>query len=49
MDSLGNKPVFLVDDSDIIKPLGKKFEDFGVVRDGSSKNKSYEKGIMLLK
>ena len=44
IDSLGNKPVFLVDDSDIIKPLGKKFEDLGVVRDGSSKNKSYEKG-----
>lgn len=44
MDSLGNKPVFLVDDSDVIKPLGKKFENLGLVRDGSSKNKSYEKG-----
>ena len=44
MDSLGKNPVFLVDDSDIIKPLGKKFEDLGIVRDGSSKNKTYEKG-----
>ena len=44
MDALGNNPVFLVDDSDVIKPLGKKFEDLGIVRDGSSKNKSYEKG-----
>lgn len=44
MDSLGEMPVFLVDDSDVIKPLGKKFEDLGIVRDGSSKNKNYEKG-----
>ena len=44
MDSLGENPVFLVDDSDIIKPLGQKFESLGVVRDGSSRNKSYEKG-----
>lgn len=44
MDSLGNNPVFLVDDSDIIKPLGNKFENLGIVRDGSSKNKTFEKG-----
>ena len=44
MDSLGDNPVFLVDDSDIIKPLGQKFEDLGIVRDGSSRKKSYEKG-----
>ena len=44
MDSLGDNPVFIIDDSDIIKPLGKKFEDLGIVRDGSSKNKTYEKG-----
>ena len=44
MDSLGQNPVFLVDDSDIIKPLGQKFEDLGIVRDGSSRNKAYEKG-----
>lgn len=44
MDSLGENPIFLIDDSDIIKPLGKKFEDLGIVRDGSSRNKSYEKG-----
>ena len=47
MDSLGDKPVFLVDDSDIIKPLGKKIESLGVVRDGSSKNKFYEKGYHI--
>lgn len=44
MDSLGKNPIFLIDDSDIIKPLGEKFEDLGIVRDGSSRNKSYEKG-----
>lgn len=44
MDSLGENPTFLIDDSDIIKPLGEKFEDLGIVRDGSSRNKSYEKG-----
>lgn len=44
MDTLGENPVFLIDDSDIIKPLGEKFEDLGVVRDGSSKKKNYEKG-----
>lgn len=44
MDTLGDNPVFLIDDSDIIKPLGEKFEDLGIVRDGSSRNKSYEKG-----
>ncbi len=44
MDSLGDAPIFLIDDSDIIKPLGEKFEDLGIVRDGSSRNKSYEKG-----
>lgn len=44
MDLLGDNPVFLVDDSDVTKPLGNKFEDLGIVRDGSSKNKSYEKG-----
>lgn len=44
MDSLGDTPVFLVDDSDIVKPLGEKFEDLGIVRDGSSRKKSYEKG-----
>ena len=44
MDSLGDNPVFLVDDSDIIKPLGQKFENLGIVRDASSRKKSYEKG-----
>ena len=43
-DALGNEPVFLVDDSDVTKPLGNKFEDLGIVRDGSSRDKSYEKG-----
>lgn len=44
MDSLGEMPFFLLDDSDVVKPLGKSFEDLGTVRDGSSKNKNYEKG-----
>ena len=49
MDSLGDNPLFLVDDSDIIKPLGQKFEDLGIVRDGSSRKKSYEKDTIILK
>ena len=44
MDTLGENPVFLVDDSDVVKPKGKKFEDLGVVRDGSDEKKSYKKG-----
>ena len=44
MDTLGDNPVFLIDDSDVIKPLGEKFEDLGIVRDASSKEKSYQKG-----
>lgn len=44
IDALGKYPIFLVDDSDIIKPLGEKFEDLGIVRDGSSRKKSFEKG-----
>ena len=44
MDALGDTPIFLVDDSDIVKPLGEKFENLGIVRDGSSRKKSYEKG-----
>lgn len=47
MDSLGDTPVFIIDDSDIVKPLGEKFEALGTVRDGSSKNKNYEKGYHL--
>lgn len=47
INSLGDNPIFLVDDSDVIKPLGKKFEDLGIVRDGSSQNKSYEKGYHI--
>ena len=43
MDSLADNLVFLVDYSDIIKPLGEKFENLGLVRDGSNKNKTYEK------
>ena len=44
MDTLGENPVFLVDDSDVVKPKGKKFEDLGIVRDGSDEKKSYKKG-----
>ena len=47
MDSFGNNPVFLVDDSDVIKPKGSKFQDLGIVRDGSSDDKHYEKGYHI--
>ena len=45
--SLDENPVILVDDSDVIKPYGKKFDSLGTVRDGSSKKKSYEKGYIV--
>ena len=41
---LPEAPLVFVDDSDVIKPSGKKFEDLGVVRDGSSLDKKQEKG-----
>ena len=44
---LGKRPVILVDDSDVIKPYGQKFEALGEVRDGSSKDKKIEKGYMV--
>lgn len=44
IDSLGDNPIFLMDESDIVKPKGKKFEDLGIVRDGSSEKKEYKSG-----
>lgn len=44
MDSLEDDPVFIIDDSDIVKPLGEKFEKLGIVRDGSNKDNKCEKG-----
>lgn len=41
---LPEEPLVFVDDSDVIKPYGRKFEDLGVVRDGSSPDKKQEKG-----
>jgi hypothetical protein len=43
------EPIVLLDDSDVIKPYGKKFEHLGIVRDGSalgSKVKT-EKGYLV--
>ena len=40
-------PVILIDDSDVVKPEGRKFEALGIVRDGSKsteKKNVYEKG-----
>lgn len=47
MNSLGDNPVFLVDDSDVIKPKGSKFQDLGIVKDGSSEDKSFKKGYHI--
>ena len=46
-NTLGKQPVILVDDSDVIKPYGKKFEAIGKVRDGSSKDHKLEKGYLM--
>jgi hypothetical protein len=40
-------PVILIDDSDVVKPEGRKFKSLGIVRDGSKsteKKSVYEKG-----
>jgi hypothetical protein len=37
-------PVVLVDDTDIIKPYGRKFDSLGTVKDGSAMKASFEKG-----
>jgi hypothetical protein len=42
-----NGPVILVDDSDVIKPYGNKFDSLGFVRDGSSRKNSCEKGYKV--
>ena len=42
-----DNPVILIDDSDVVKPEGRKFEALGIVRDGSKsteKKNVYEKG-----
>src|SRR5690625_3472643 len=44
ISALGKQPVILVDDTDVIKPYGEKFESLGKVRDGSSKDNKIEKG-----
>lgn len=38
---------FIVDDSDIAKPYGNKFENLSLVRDGSSLKNEYVKGYLL--
>lgn len=42
-----SEPVILVDDSDIIKPYGSKFDSIGFVRDGSSRKNNCEKGYKV--
>lgn len=41
---LPGEPLVFVDDSDIIKPCGRKFESLGLVRDGSAQDFTLEKG-----
>jgi len=47
INALDKNPVILVDDTDVIKPHGKKFEALGKVRDGSSKDNKIEKGYLV--
>lgn len=47
INTLGKHPVILVDDTDVIKPHGEKFEALGKVRDGSSKKGTIEKGYLV--
>jgi hypothetical protein len=41
---LPDESLVFVDDSDIVKPFGKKFESLGLVRDGSAQDLTIEKG-----
>jgi hypothetical protein len=41
------EPIVLLDDSDVIKPHGKKFEDLGYVKDGSADGVKIEKGYWV--
>lgn len=46
------EPVIYIDDSDVVKPDGCKFESLGIVRDGSESSSSksgYKKVILLRK
>jgi len=43
---INDRTVFVIDDSDVIKPFGTKFEDLGTVRDGSTGN--IEKGYGIV-
>lgn len=45
--ALDKHPVILVDDTDVIKPHGEKFEALGKVRDASSKDNKIEKGYLV--
>lgn len=47
INTLGKQPIILVDDTDVIKPHGEKFEALGKVRDGSSKKGNIEKGYLV--
>jgi hypothetical protein len=46
-DDIPGNPVILLDDSDVIKPSGKKFERLGRVRDGSSKDGAWQNGYRI--
>ena len=47
MNTFGNNPIFVIDNSDVIKPKGNKFEDLGLIVDGSSEKKNIEKGYQV--
>ena len=47
---VSSEPVIHIDDSDVVKPDGYKFQDLGLVRDGSKSTKKknvYEKGYLV--
>ena len=46
-NDISQDPVILLDDSDVVKPSGKKFESLGRVRDGSSKDFKIENGYWV--
>ena len=46
-DDIPKNPVILLDDTEVVKPCGKNFEDLGFVRDGSSKDGAWENGYWI--
>ena len=46
-NEIPDDPIVMIDDSDVVKPYGEKFEGLGLVRDGSDPGNAIEKGYHI--